>query len=378
MFLKRIRLENLLSFQNAELIFEPLTVLIGPNGSGKSNLLDVIGLLQALPDSFSRAVLAGGGGPQWMNKAADVSDASIAAELFSEDQGLRYLLRFEGSHSTPIVLKEQLSDTASVPHVYFERAMKSVLFDSGNGSGTRKGDASPSESFFSQFRAPGDPTPISSVGRQLASIQIYRDLSTSQSSDVRRGAPTSGPKRPLEPTGSNLALSINEFDFLGLLPELNRLLKDLDPGFESVKVRLEASTAQIYLQESGLSERIPALRMSDGTLRFLQLAVILLDPQPGSIVCIDEPETGLHPDSLRVLAKMLREACAHTQVIVTTHSSTLVDQFADEPESIVVVEREPRSGSSFKRLNRRDLEKWMDDYTLGDLWQRGFLGGNQY
>jgi len=113
-------------------------------------------------------------------------------------------------------------------------------------------------------------------------------------------------------------------------------------------------------------------QISDGTLRFICLATALLQPDPPSTILLDEPELGLHPYALTLLAGLIQKASLKTQVIVSTQSAGLIDHF--EPEDIVVVERE-NGESLFKRLDKADLKVWLEDYSLGDLWQRNVFGG---
>jgi predicted ATPase len=113
-------------------------------------------------------------------------------------------------------------------------------------------------------------------------------------------------------------------------------------------------------------------QISDGTLRFICLAVVLLQPNPPSTILLDEPELGLHPYALTLLAGLIQKASTRTQVIVSTQSAALIDHF--EPEDIVVVERQ-NGESIFKRLKKADLKVWLDDYSLGELWQKNVFGG---
>jgi len=113
-------------------------------------------------------------------------------------------------------------------------------------------------------------------------------------------------------------------------------------------------------------------QISDGTLRFVCLATALLQPDPPSTILLDEPELGLHPYALTLLAGLIQKASKRTQVIVSTQSAALIDHF--EPEDIVVVERQ-NGESIFKRLKKGDLKVWLDDYSLGELWQKNVFGG---
>ena len=117
--------------------------------------------------------------------------------------------------------------------------------------------------------------------------------------------------------------------------------------------------------------------MSDGTLRYLCLLAILCHPNPPPLVCLEEPELGLHPDILPKLADLLREASERCQLIVTTHSDTLVDALTDTPESVVICEKE--SGQTrMKRLDKEELSHWLEKYRLGELWSSGEIGGNRW
>lgn len=131
------------------------------------------------------------------------------------------------------------------------------------------------------------------------------------------------------------------------------------------------------LQEKHLKATIPLVRMSDGTLRWLTLLTILLNPDPPSLVCIEEPELGLHPDMIHELAKLLIDASTRTQLIITTHSDRLVEEFTDTPEAVLVCEKE-NGASKFRRLEREKLAAWLEEYTLGQIWTRGQIGGTRW
>jgi len=137
--------------------------------------------------------------------------------------------------------------------------------------------------------------------------------------------------------------------------------------FNQEKIRLE-------WKERGTDMTFSASALSDGTLRFMSLATLLLQPTnnlPATIL-LDEPELGLHPYAINVLANLLQSAAEHTQVIVSTQSVTLVNQF--DPEDIIVVDRE-NGQSVFRHLPENEIDTWLEDYGLGDLWEKNILGG---
>jgi predicted ATPase len=152
-------------------------------------------------------------------------------------------------------------------------------------------------------------------------------------------------------------------------------LSALYPSITDFGVSIEGGTAQIFLHEGRFS--IPATRLSDGTLRYLCLLAILCHPTPPPLICIEEPELGLHPDALAKLAELMKEASQRTQLIVTTHSDILVDEFTDDPESVVTFEKFGESTVA-KRLDPEELEEWLGKYTLGEMRQSGHIGGNRW
>ena len=123
-------------------------------------------------------------------------------------------------------------------------------------------------------------------------------------------------------------------------------------GIEDLDVIIEGGWVQVILQEGNMI--IPATRLSDGTLRSLCLLAVLCHPDPPPMVCIEEPELGLHPDILPSLAKLLKKAAEKTQIIITTHSDALVDEFADTPDSVIVCEKDEGS-TVMKRLDKKAL-----------------------
>ena len=214
------------------------------------------------------------------------------------------------------------------------------------------------------------------VGRAFADIRIYREWNFGRDTTPRLPQRADLPNWYLYPDASNLGLVLNK---LAGNPqtkkELLSALHCLYPNIDDVNVQVESGTVRIFFHEG--SNSIPATRLSDGTLRYLCLLAILCNPNPGKLVCIEEPELGLHPDVLPSLARLMQAAAERTQLIVTTHSETFVDAFHDQPDAVVVVERDSK-GTHLERLNPDELKVWLDKYRLGDLWMRGKLGGTRW
>lgn len=169
-------------------------------------------------------------------------------------------------------------------------------------------------------------------------------------------------------------MMLQELAHKGKLDRLNLYLRRFLPRAERLTTRIVGGAILTYLQEEGAKDPIPATRLSDGTLRFIALLVTLLSDSPPPVVCIEEPELGLHPDALSLVAELLVEASQRTQLIVTTHSDALVSALTEHLESVLVCEH--LGGTQLRRLSTDALSHWLDKYRLGDLWRMGELGGN--
>ena len=395
-FLKSIRLQNILTFSDTDIALEPLNVLIGPNAAGKSNLIDVIGLLQAAPNDLNHLIRRGGGAPAWIRKGEQTAPrvAGLEAEIALGTAQLVYSLEFSAVDQSLAIDYERLQRAPHRPHkigeyrpsrsaeahgVYFERSGANVKFSPDNGRITsRGGSVSGSVSVFSILKSPSDRTPITRLGMELERIRIYRSFNTGMEAPARNGTAASVPKEFLDDGGDNLAVVLQEMKFDSSIERVNEYLRRLADQFEDVRVRLDAGNAQTYLKEKNIEQPISAVRLSDGTLKFLCLMAVLLHGNPPPLVCIEEPELGLHPDALQLVAEAMRDAAARSQLIVTTHSEALIDALSAKPEAVVVCERDLDNATSFQRLSRRDLSLWLERYRLGELWRKGEIGGNRW
>lgn len=384
--LERLRLQNLLSFgPDAEAVtFAPLNVIIGPNGSGKSNLIEAIGLLAALPSSLSAAIREGGGPEEWLWKGSKQKDvqARIEAEFdLPFFQSLKYELALSRGIHRLVVDDERIEDatvsSGSKPTLYFGHIndrphirLQKVLQE------IDRKDFSTTESILSQRRDPQVYPEMYELGSFLSDIMLYRDWSFGRHTPPRMPQPADLPNTHLMEDAQNLGLVLNQ---IRKDPEAKEaLLKHLGLMYEGVRdvdVSIEGGTVQVFLHEHKWI--VPATRLSDGTLRWLSLLAILLNPQSQELVCIEEPEMGLHPDLLPPLAELLKQASQRMQLIVTTHSDALIDALSDTPESVLVCEKHEGS-TTLRRLDKNELSDWLERYTLGQLWRRGELGGNRW
>jgi predicted ATPase len=184
------------------------------------------------------------------------------------------------------------------------------------------------------------------------------------------------PNDHLESDCSNLGLVLNRLrQYPDVKKKILNALQVLYDGIDDFDVHVEGGTVQVFLQEGRYT--IPASRLSDGTLHFLSLLAILMDPNPPPLICVEEPELGLHPDILPTLADLLKEASERCQLIVTTHSDVLVDAMTNTPEYVLVCEKDS-NGTVLKRLDKDKLKPWLEKYRLGELWSSGELGGTRW
>ena len=387
MFIKRLTLRKLLSFNDASVELGPLNVLIGPNAVGKSNLIEAISLLQAAPTGFGSAILRGGGIRKWLwlGDRGPLPVAVIECQLRLSTgltSPLLYQLRFTEQNGGPVIVGECLGRTQEFE--YFRRSYGTA--DLGRPLGIverRKTGRTPvpiqaPESVLSQLKNPLDTTPITQVGRHFEQMRIFREFRTGAASPARLGISTSAAKEVLSDGGDNLALVLNKLDVANVHARIQKYLRRFCERFEDVKVDVGEGLARILLREAGMAEMLSGIRMSDGTLKFLALLAALFDPQPPPLVCIEEPEIGLHPDALQLVAGALVEASESTQLIVTTHSEALVDALTGRPEAVLVCERGFDNGTEMRRLSAKALKLWLERYTLGELWRKGEIGGGRW
>ena len=388
MLIHRIRLTEVLSFGpgSQEVKLGPLNVLIGPNGSGKSNLIEAIGLLKAAPRDLHAPIREGGGVRDWIWRG-DTTGGIAQVEVvlsYGENRTLRYTLAFLEKDQRFRVNSEQLRPEhpdSVTPDSHFstdgEMAHVDFVESGSSNEETRMSamDIRPDQSIFAQIRGPNYPH-LTYTAEQFERIRLFREWSFGRLTPARLPQKADLPNDFLAEDGANLGLVLNRLE---LDPKsksrLLKALRELYEGVDDYRLSVAGGTVQIFLQEGNIT--IPATRLSDGTLRYLSLLAILCHPRPPPLVCIEEPELGLHPDIIPGLAELLREASQRCQLIVTTHSDILVDALTETPESVVVCEKE-KGQTRMKRLDKAELSHWLEKYRLGELWSSGELGGNRW
>ena len=408
MLIRHIRQTNLLSFgpDSGGLELKRLNVLIGPNGSGKSNLLEGLDVLRSAPRDLVAPIREGGGIRDWIWRGKPEGTAHIEAIVENPQgpQALRYRLGFAERGQRFELIEERIENEQSdegheEPYIYYNQkggrafltfkdeddlspeilATVKAKFPHVRprlGYDFRPEEIKPDQSILSQRKDPDQYPELTYLGEVLSRIRIYREWSLGRDSPLRLPQKADLPNDFLQEDGKNLALVLNRFQ--GEPAVKRRLLDALSKFYEGITdfhVKIEGSTVQLFLEEGDVV--IPATRLSDGTLRYLCLLAVLCHPQPPPLICIEEPELGLHPDILPTVSKLLLDASERSQLIVTTHSDMLVDALTNEWWSIVVCEKH-EGQTVMRRLDEEKMAVWLENYRLGELWSSGEIGGNPW
>ena len=388
--LKRIKLKELLSFdeQGIDLELRPLNVLIGPNGSGKSNLIEALSLLQSAPGDMADTIRAGGGISDWLWKGKQRAIASIEViiknPVMGSQENARHRICFTESNRRFEIVDERIEeefprnpDHDSQSYSFY-RIIGNRYFLRARGSEQELELKSidQEKSILAQRKDPDNYLEISNLASAYSLMRFYREWSFGRNTPPRQPQKTDQRNDFLNEDCTNLGLVLNRIRRdIPSKEKVLECLKELYPSIQDFDIIIEGGTAQVFLHEGNFN--IPATRLSDGTLRYLCLLAILCHPDPPPLICIEEPELGLHPDVIVTIGKLLKEASERTQLVVTTHSDVLIDCLSDSPEDVIVCEK-PGDATQMRRLDQEELKDWLKDYSLGELWTKGKIGGNRW
>ncbi len=342
---------------------KPINVVIGPNGSGKSNFIGIFDCLHDICEGRLREYVTTAGGAEKVLHFGSKNTKELELELFFRHVeawpkgGLRYKLILSPSTDDGLF--------PSFEATFHDGPYPTVL--TPRTDGREAGISDPKPEFEARF-----------VRAHLLGWQVYHFDDTSFSSPMRKTAKVDD-NRFLRPDGSNLP------SFLYLLREKHadsynlivRTVQRVAPFFDDFRLDpllLKPDDIKLEWQHKNSDQYFDASSLSDGTLRFIALATLFLQPERfrPSVILVDEPELGLHPYALGVLAALIRQASVSTQVIVSTQSSLLLDHF--QPEDVLVADRVD-GGTQLRRLEAEPLAKWLEDYSLGQLWEKNELRG---
>lgn len=384
--LRAITPRNILSFgpTTAPIRLDGLNVLIGPNGSGKSNLIDAVRVLRAAPDDLRAVFRRGGGVGDWIWQGAPAGPTGIDAEIANHGEAppLRHLLAFRPVQHALVIDDERIEYAVpdaghANPYFFYQyQHGRPVMNVRNEWWQLMRETVEDDQSILSQRRDPETYPEVTYLANVYDKIRVYQDWSFGRNTVLRVPQIADARNDRLEEDFSNLGLFLNRLRRNpGTKRAILNAMKDLYHGIDDLDISIEGGTVQVYFTEGDFT--IPATRLSDGTLRYLCLLAILCDPEPPPLICLEEPELGLHPDIIPKVADLLLEASERTQLIVTTHSDILIDALTEYPETVLVCEK--RNGQTeIRHLDADHLAVWLRQYRLGELWTRGELGGTRW
>ena len=354
-----------------------LNVLIGPNAGGKSNLLRILELLSiSAQHGLSKHIQKEGGmgALVWDGRAEDICVRILTAPAEDDHElgrdnfayGLRldrigtsagYTVGWEELGAGEKVFLHRSDNKASVTSVRNEKS--DVGLESLEG-----------EALLSTFSLPWHENPVLGAFRsRMASWGVYQDFDTGRDSPVRRGSVARTEKR-VGSDGENLVcvlhtLYTQDREFKQEIDDAMRAA--FGPDFEGLIFPPEADQRiQLRVAWKSLKRPQSAADLSDGTLRFLFLLAILANPDPPALIAIDEPETGLHPSMLPIIAEYGADASTRTQVVFASHSPEFLDSFRETIPTTTVVEC--RDGETrIRNLSGDALSSWLKEYSLGEI-----------
>jgi len=376
----RIDLKGYRSLVDVSLPLHSLAVMIGPNSSGKTALLEVFLLLKSGAQAkLAKALEQHGGLDAVLSKvpgAPDCLGIGLTVDVESERSREPMYYRFElaprgvGYAISLERLEWQLDPTADTPHCYIDAQYDNVRYNDPDDPG-----------FARTFQKLDEELALTHVPRiygpvdlqdALSKIQLYSSLDISHRSVIRLPQSLTPALRP-GPNGDNLYSALYNLRTLhqNVYTRIEDALQVGFPGF----LRLEfpvvgAGQVTLAWYQEDIEGPLYPNQLSEGTLRFLWLTAVLLSPDPSPVTLIDEPEVSLHPELIKLLAGLLQDASARSQIIVATHSPDLVRWL--QPQEVLVLDK-LEGRTQFTWADSMDLEEWLEEYTLRDLWLMGTL-----
>lgn len=340
-----------------------LNVFIGANGSGKSNLISFFKLVQKIAENKANSYIQQHGGiNDFLFNGRKVTERIIFRIGFQNHQYGFSIIEVTSPEISCRVDEEEIAGDQILPVIVYGTDQLNFARNPEDQAVTLAKDA------------------FDYIYKNIQSWQIYHFNDTNKTAGIRN----------LEIIQDDSRLCS---DAANLAPFLLKLKNEWSDEYQQIvnAVRLVIpyfSDFNLEVRKFGDAEKInlswfqkdsdypfQPYHLSDGSIRFIALATALLQPEPPSLIIIDEPELGLHPEAIHILAELIKDAARRTQVIVATQSPTLLDNFA--VEDIVVVNRE-NGASTFRRLNEKDFKVWLEDYSVGELWTKNVITGGPF
>ncbi|MBM4781326.1 MAG: AAA family ATPase [Archangiaceae bacterium] len=363
-----------------------LNVFVGANGSGKSNLFEAARFLQEAQRNVRGFLTSSSEVKDWLwSDSRGWANAAQVEVVVEGDVELSYQLGFGQSGNADVEFLIEVLEFARQP------ADEKLFWRSGStvanffvqrkfGRRVEKEPVGASNTVLDALRHPTDESVMRSMRESLASMSFFAEWGFGRRTNILRSTRASATVQSyLLEDGSNAPLRFNTLlQQRGFRERLLRHITTVMPNVDDALAEFVMGSTQIVFMESSRARRTPASRLSDGTLHWLVLGLILLDEESHSPLFLDEPELGLHPDAIRSLGDLLRSASTRRQIIVNTHSSLLVSAFSDQPECVYAFDRDER-GTRVERVNSKLIASWQKrGESLGEIWAAGAIGGNRW
>ena len=356
-----ITVKGFKSFASIEkLPLQPINVVIGPNGSGKSNFIGVFAFLNAIREGRLQDYVTKAGGADKVLHFGSKTTKIMEIHISFQD----------GVNQYKIELKPGPGDQlypAGETVLFWDKQYRQPYDQGLTPHGREAGISNPDSKRISSY-----------VRGHLQSWRLYHFHDTSDGSPMKKTASLND-NRFLRPDGSNLAaflyfLREKHPEVYGLIRGTVQRVAPFFDDFQLEPARLKPDSIILEWRHKNSDAYFDANAFSDGTLRFIALATLLLQPEKyrPSVILVDEPELGLHPYAITMLASLIKQASTKTQVIVGTQSPLLLDHF--RPEDVLVANRVEGS-THLTRLESSKLTTWLEDYSLGQLWEKNEIGG---
>lgn len=343
-----------------DLQLRELNVLIGANGAGKSNFVSFLQLLKELCTHRLQLCIAKAGGADRILTFGQAGTQQLSASIKFQDTAYGFVL--EPTAGNALVFASERIEGSKQGYAIGAGSQETVVF-SPQGSPDVGVDYETCRVALSGF---------------LAGFRVFHFHDTSNAAGMKRMAAVHD-DAALRHDGSNLAafLLMLKSRHRDEYEQIRKAIQLAIPFFDDFHLQprsLSAGEQQVNLVWKQRDSDYPfwPSQLSDGSIRFICLVTALLQPHPPSTIIIDEPELGLHPYAITLLGSLLKSASKRMQVIVSTQSVPLVNQFSIE--DLIIVERE-EGASVFKRHNEIDYRQWLEDYSVGELWEKNILGG---
>jgi predicted ATPase len=356
--LEKLTIKNFKSIREQTLKLGKLNVFIGGNGAGKSNLIQVFRFLREIAQQNLSGYSSVKGVDALLHFGRKKSRFMEFYVEFGEGD-------FSNAYGVHLMPADDGTLVVSQEIVYFhDRSKRPSPKPELINTGSKESVLGVAKTGIASY-----------VKRDLDTYRTYHFHDTSDSAVVKESGDLND-NRVLRPQAENLAAFLywmqqKQPDHFANVQDTVRQIAPFFAEFRLAPLTLNETKIRLEWKEKGNDAYFNAASLSDGTLRFMCLATLLLQPQLPAVVLLDEPELGLHPAAVTLLADLLSSAATRTQVIVATQSVTLVNQF--EPDSVWAVDRQ-NNQSVFRHLSQADMTTWLDDYGLGELWEKNILG----